>query len=170
MAWHTRKRNGNPFAVNSTPSTEPSIVFLAVLDPPPHRRESHEEFLTRHKNARFTERAADTGAFLCLMLSAWTGSGFYFLLSLVMLGIAVHEMVGVLRDAADHYNRMAGPGYYARGVSAPVATWFGWAIVIFGLRFGFGIFSLLGFELPRLANRQLVMVNASLGTKLFKTW
>lgn len=141
-----------------------------MLDSPPHRRESHEEFLARHKNSRFTERAADTGAFLCLMLSAWTGSGFYFLLSLVMLGIAVHEMVGVLRDAADHYNRMPSTGYYAHGVSAPVATWFGWAVIVFACRLGYWPVSLLGFYVLRVANRQLVRVNASLGTQLFKTW
>lgn len=138
--------------------------------PPQHRRETHEEFLARHRTGRFTELAADTGAFLCLMLATWTGSTLYFVLSLVMLGFAVHEMLAVLGDAAEHYNRIASPWYYARGVSAPIASWLGWAVVLIGFRVGFGVFSFLGLLLVRYANRQLVAVNASLGTTLFRTW
>lgn len=104
------------------------------------------------------------------MLSAWTGSGLYFLLSLAILGFAVHEMIAILREAAEHYNRIASPGYYVRGISAPVINWIGWVIIIFGFRLGFGIFSLAGFILMRAANRQLQRVNASLGVPLFKVW
>lgn len=134
------------------------------------RRETNEEFLARHRTYQYTERAADVGAFLCLMLSAWTGSGLYFLLSLVMLGFSVHEMIGVLREAAEHYNRIAAPSYYAQGISAPVGKWLGWVVIIFGLRLGFGPFSLAGFILLRAASRQLQRVNASLGVPLFKAW
>lgn len=115
-------------------------------------------------------RAADTAATLCILLSVWKGDLSYLWLSLVMLGLAVHEMIGLLTAAAAQHNRVGSVGYYARGVSAPIAFWLTWAVMFIACRCGLWPVGLLGFVFLRVANQQYVRLNAMLGTRLFKTW